>query len=101
MIERYIYRCTYGGSDATGFPSPGGFTVMKGSTISSKVAPSFECASKFYYNLREQLINDGIIKDGIFQQNYEFKSATAAASVAVGWTISGTSAWKTYKRIEI
>ena len=101
MTEKDIYRCTYGGSNATGFPSPGGFTVLKGSIISAKVAPSFECASRFYYKLREQLITDGIIKDGVFQQNYEFKSTTAAASVAVGWTISGTSAWKTYKRIEI
>lgn len=67
---------------------------MKGSAISPKVAPSFECASKFYYRLRNKLIDEGVIRDNVFQRDYEFTSATGAAAVTVGWTISGKVAWK-------
>lgn len=96
MQEHKIYQCNSGGSNALGHPSSGGFTVWKGSAISPKVAPSFECASVFYYNLRKRLIDEGIIRNGVFQQDYEFKSPTAAAAVIVGWTISGKVAWKPY-----
>ena len=101
MEEGKVYQCISGGSNAKGHPTPqGGFLVWKGSVISSKVAPSFECASKTYYALRNRLIEEGIIKDGIFQVNYEFTSPTAAGAVTVGWTISGNAAWKPNELLE-
>lgn len=95
MQEGKLYQCTNGGSSATGCPTAsGGFLVQKGSVISTGVAPSFECASKTYYALRNRLISEGVIKDGVFQIDYEFTSPTAAGAVTVGWTISGNDAWK-------
>lgn len=95
MQEGKVYQCVSGGSNAKGHPTTnGGFLVWKGSVISSKVAPSFECASKTYYALRNRLIKEGIIKDGVFQEDYEFSSPTAAGAVTVGWSISGRAAWK-------
>lgn len=87
-------RCKCRTADAVGFPSPGGFTVCKGSLISEDIAGSFDIASKWYYQLRNHLIATGIIQDRVFQQDYEFKSASAAGSVVLGRTSSGNKEWK-------
>lgn len=88
-----LYRCQKNSADAFGFPSPGGFTVIKGSIISDHVAPSFDLGSKFYFRIRNELIASGVILDRQFQQDYEFASSTAAGAVVVGSTISGRAAW--------
>jgi len=88
------YRCKKNTANASGFYSPGGFTVIKGSMISDHVAPSFDIGSKFYHRIRNELIATGIIKDRLFQQDYEFTSSTAAGAVVVGSTISGRAAWE-------
>ena len=88
-----LYRCQKNSADAFGFPSPGGFTVIKGSIISDHVAPSFDLGSKFYFRIRNELIASGVIRDRQFQQDYEFALSTAAAAVVVGTTISGRVGW--------
>lgn len=88
-----LHTCTMGGSSATGYPTDNGFVVLKGSTISEKVTPSFECASKSYYNLRNRLLADGVIANRVFQKTYTFSSPTAAAAVVAGRIISGKTAW--------
>lgn len=89
-----LYKCTRGTSNARGFPTPEGFTVMAGSSVSARIAPSFELANKWYYRLRLQLVAEGVIRDGIFQEDYVFKSSTGAASVVMGMAISGRIAWE-------
>ena len=44
--------------------------------------------------LREKLIDDGVIVDGTFVSDYEFSSTSAAASVILGQSASGMTAWK-------
>lgn len=88
-----LYRCKKTTSNATGYPIDGGFVVCKGSIISEKVADSFEPASPSYYRLRNELIQNGTIINRVFQKDVEFTSPSAAASVVVGWTISGVIAW--------
>lgn len=88
-----LYKCTRGTSNARGFPTPDGFTVMAGSSVSARIAPSFELANKWYYQLRLRLVAEGIIKDSVFQEDYVFRSSTGAASVVMGLAISGRIAW--------
>lgn len=92
MTELYFCQCK--SAKATGFPSPGGFTVCKGSVISKDITASFEISNKWYYQLRNQLISNGIIHDRVFQYDYEFSSASAAGSVVLGRTSSGNKEWK-------
>ena len=56
----YLY-CKSKEASAKGFISTGGFTVLKDSTISNHMAPSFSTRAESYYNLRNQLIADKII----------------------------------------
>lgn len=81
---------------ASGYFSIGGFTIQKGSTISKEVTQSLQLACKWYCTLRDQLVADGIIKDGVFQEDYEFSSKTAASSVILGRT-GGNGKWKQHQ----
>lgn len=56
---------------------------------------------KSYADLREMLEKAGIIADGIFQDDYEFKSLSAAASVVRGCASNGLNAWKTKEGIKL
>ncbi len=89
-----IYICRSSGADAEGRKTESGFLVVAESIISAQTTPSFPIANKGYFRLREELIRDGVIKDRVFQQDYEFSSATAAASVICGRTASGKKHWK-------
>lgn len=81
-------------NDAKGYVSGGGFTVCLGSKISDKTAPSMERHVKHYYRLRNKLILNEIIKDGVFQNDYEFRSPSAAAAVILGSSSNGKIVWK-------
>ena len=89
----YFYCRNKSGALAKGFVSAEGFTVLKGSTVSKNIAPSFtaDCDCK----LRKRLEDGGIISGGVFKRNYEFKSPSAASSVVLGHTSSGKTDWKT------
>ena len=90
---KYLF-CKGSGSDAKGFISPGGLTVIKGSKVSPSMVPSFETKGKTYYKLRMQLESDGTIENGVFQRDYEFNAPSAASAVVMGHTSNGNVDWK-------
>lgn len=91
--ETIYFYCHGIDSSATGFLSNEGFTVTKGSKISTRTANSFEGTA--YYKLRQRLIEDQIIIDGEFVKDYEFKAPSAASSVVLGRASNGKDKWKT------
>lgn len=88
-----LHKCTKGKTYALGYPSGKSFIVLAGSIASASVAPTFECASKGYYNIRNRLISEGVIVGQVFTRDYAFSSPTAAAAIVTGWSISGNVAW--------
>lgn len=90
---KYLY-CKGNNSEAKGFLSTEGLTVLKGSRISDHTVPSFETRGKCYYQLRNRLIEDGTIVDDVFQTDYEFSSPSAASAVVLGHTSNGNVDWK-------
>lgn len=96
--ETIYFYCKGADSSATGFLSNEGFTVMKGSKVSSKTANSFKGAA--YYKLREKLIEDQVIVNGEFTKDYEFKAPSAASSVVLGRASNGKDKWKTQNGVK-
>ena len=90
----YLY-CKGIEASAKGFVSTGGFTVLSGSKISDHTVPSLETQGKGYFNLRNTLIKEEVIKDGVFQKDYEFSAPSAASAVILGHTSNGNVDWKT------
>ena len=96
----YLY-CTLAGSDAKGFISNGGFTVLKGSRTSEKVVPSLETRGRTYFNLRQKLESDGTIVDRVFTKDYEFNAPSAGSAVVLGRTSNGNIDWKTQTGVSL
>ncbi len=90
----YLF-CKGSGASAKGFVSAGGFTVLKGSSVSDHTVPSLETRGKTYYKLRNALIKDGTIVDRVFTRDYEFNAPSAASAVILGHTSNGNVDWKT------
>lgn len=86
--------CTGSGASAKAFISNGGITVVSGLVVSDHVVPSFEIRGKNYLNLRRHLGNDGTIKDGVFQKDYEFSAPSAASAVILGRNSNRKDVWK-------
>lgn len=89
----YLY-CKGAGANAKGFVSSGGFTVLKGSVISTHTVPSMEVHAKAQYKLRNAMIKEGIIKDNVFVHDYEFTSPSAASTLVLGRSSNGNADWK-------
>ena len=89
----YLY-CKGSGANAKGFISSGGFTVLKGSKVSDHMVSSFELRGRSYFNLRNKLVDDGIIVNDIFEKDYEFNAPSAASAVILGRTSNGNVDWK-------
>ena len=89
------FYCQSNGSDAKGFISSGGFTILKGSKLTDTVAPSFEKYAPSYFELRKRLETDGTIINGVFESNYEFSAPSTAAAVILGRNANGKLEWKT------
>jgi len=89
----YLY-CKGSGASAKGFVSNGGFTVLKGSSVSTHTVPSMEVHAKGMYKLRKALEKDSIIDNGAFTRDYEFSSPSAASCVVLGRSSNGTTEWK-------
>ena len=80
------------GGSAKGWPAgEEKFIVRKGSKISETVTESFQPT---YADLRKQLVEDGIIKDGIFTTDFEFSSSSTAAIVVLGRSANGRKEWR-------
>lgn len=89
------------GANAKGFASENGFTVLEGSTISEDVVPSFVEHGSGYHQLRCDLQEAGVIDNGVFVQDYEFKAPSAASAVVLGRTSNGNNDWKTEGGIKL
>jgi len=106
--KRQILICEIKGLKATGYQTPTGFVVLKGSQAVLKERAS---AHQYPYTLtsRRKLIEDGtLVEDGgnlRFSRDSEFSSPSAAATVVHGGSANGLLAWKskdgkTLKEIE-
>lgn len=89
----YLY-CKGSGANAKGFVSSGGFTVLKGLKVSDYMVSSFELRGKFYFNLRNKLVDDRIIVNNTFEKDYEFNASSAASTVIRGRTSNGNVYWE-------
>lgn len=96
----YLY-CKGSGASAKGFVSTGGFTVIKDSSVSDHTTASLETKGKSYYNLRNALIQEGVIVDGVFVKDYEFNAPSAASSVILGRSSNGNDDWKTDNGVKL
>lgn len=89
--------CEIKGLKATGFRSPNGFLVKKGSEAVTVERPSSE-KWPWTKNLRQKLKDDGVLAEKrdrlIFIQDIEFTSPSAAAAVIHGGHANGLTAWK-------
>lgn len=96
--EREPLVCEIKGLKATGYRTPTGLVVLKGSQAVLK-----ERASSHQYpnsrSARRRLIEDGtLVEEGqhfVFGRNAEFSSPSAAATVIHGGPANGLTAWKT------
>ena len=93
--ETVVLHCVGISYEAQGYVSNNGFMVTKNSRVSDHTVDSFKKHVKSYADLREKLEEQGIIAEGIFQEDYEFKSPSAAASVVCGRSSNGLNDWKT------
>ena len=82
--------------EATGIMRGDGkrIVVKAGSTISGDNRLPNQKGQTSSANLRQKLIDDGIIVDDCFVTDYEFNSTSAAASVILGQSASGMNTWK-------
>lgn len=96
----YLY-CKGSGADAKGFVSSGGFTVLKGSRVSTHTVPSMEVHAKSQFKLRRAMEQEGIITDGVFLRDYEFTSPSAASTLVLGRSSNGNVDWKTQDGIQL
>lgn len=81
------------GAKAEGVFTRPGLKVRKGSTIARDVSPSF--LRHNYNSHRTKLIEEGIILDYKFVDDYQFSSPSEAAAVVLGRSAAGTTEWKT------
>jgi hypothetical protein len=95
--KRQILFCEIKGLKATGYLTPTGFVVMKGSEAVLKERAS---AHQYPYTLasRRRLIEEGtLVEEGDhlrFTHDAEFSSPSAAATVIHGGSANGLLAWK-------
>lgn len=79
------------GGNAFGYPlDDDNFIVLSGSKISKDVTDGFV---QGYSDLRNSLIQDGTIVDGIFVKDHTFSSSSAAAAVVLGRAANGRKEW--------
>lgn len=83
------------GADANGEPTSDGFVVLQGSKIALTTTPSMSIS---LVNLRQKLIDDGVIKsiEGnlILSEDYIFTSPSLAAAIIMGRNANGLEEWK-------
>lgn len=83
------------GISATGYDTPAGFVVSRGSEAVVDWVPS---AHKYALSLRDALVERGVlIRNGdrfVFAQDYTFESPSGAAQVIQGRTANGRVDWK-------
>ncbi|MBR5372042.1 MAG: GIY-YIG nuclease family protein [Oscillospiraceae bacterium] len=93
MQTTYFYCKNKNGANAKMFISQNGFTVLKGSAVSDKESSSFHTIN--YAALYESLVNQGVIENNVFTQDYEFSSPSAASAVVKRTPSNGKQDWIT------
>lgn len=78
--------------NALGELSSEGFVVLKGSKIAKEVTISFPNS---LLDKRNELINNNIITDFEFQEDYIFSSPSTASGIVTGRSSNGLVEWKT------
>lgn len=94
-----LYIKTKNGINASGFVSPEGFVVCKGSIVKSSIHA--KSAPKGAIKRREKLIADGTIVDDTFVRDTLFSSPTSASDLIMGNNTSGPREWKNDKGISL
>lgn len=80
------------GSNAKGFYSSDGFTVLKGSVIAKEIVPSFNWKEKRAKMLQEYTtIRDGVL---VMASDKTFSSPSTAADFCIGSSNNGWLVWK-------
>lgn len=80
------------GASGKGYPANDGdsFIVKKGTRISPDTAESLQAT---YRNMRDQLIQNNVIVNKVFVDDYQFESPSAAAAVVLGRSANGRTEW--------
>ena len=93
-----LLTCKGKGVSATGYESTQGFVVKAGSQATGETAPSMQQHVRGMYDLRQELINNGVLQDDNgnfkFTQDYAFNSPSTAAAVVLGRSANGRIEWK-------
>jgi hypothetical protein len=92
--EIFLIKATRG-ADAQGIQTSDGFVVFKGSKAAISTVVSM---THNFVNLRQQLIDKGVIKEigewFEFPEDYIFSSPSTAASIVLGRNANGLTEWK-------
>ncbi|SFG07289.1 protein of unknown function [Lachnospiraceae bacterium C7] len=89
--EREKFILSGRGGSASGYPlDEDNFVVLAGSKISKDVTEGFP---QGYSDLRDSLISDETISNGVFKKDYTFTSSSAAAAVVLGRSANGRKEW--------
>lgn len=87
------FYLTVRGSSAVGYEIAGNhFVVMQGSRICPQETPSL---ADNHRELREQLVDENVIRDNEFIRDYTFSTISAAACVVSGRSANGWIEWRT------
>ncbi len=93
-----LLTCRGKGVTATGYESTKGFVVKSGSKAVREAVPSMKEHVRGMFDLREDLIQNGVLAEGsdayVFSQDYAFSSPSTAAAVVLGRSANGRVEWK-------
>ena len=93
-----VLTCKGKGVQATGYEASQGFVVRAGSQAVVDSAPSMAQHVRGMFDLRQELINNGVLvmQGGLFQftQDYTFSAPSTAAAVVLGRSANGRVEWK-------
>lgn len=95
--QRMLF-CKGKGATARGYEATQGFIVKTESEAVAETAPSMQQHVRGMYDLREELIKNGVLQrsdNGFrFAQDYVFSSPSTAAAVILGRSANGRMEWK-------
>jgi uncharacterized protein DUF4357 len=90
--------CKGKGVIATGYEASQGFVVKSGSQAVAEAAPSMLQHVRSMYDIRQELIGNGVlVRDGVayrFSQDFAFSAPSTAAAVVLGRSANGRIEWK-------
>ena len=93
-----LLRCKGKGVVATGYEASQGFVVKADSQAALHTTPSMQQHAKGMYDLREELLSNGVLVPDDerlrFTQDYAFSSPSTAAAVVLGRSANGRTEWQ-------